>query len=570
MAPKRPADHTRRDFIKTAAGGVSAAAVATLGTQAGEAAVAKWNRVVDVVVVGSGASGLPAAIRARDLGASVIIVEANTDVGGHAMLSGGSVALGGGTSLQKQYGIEDSPDKVYLELTRPDHPMMRYCDRKVVRAFANINVEAFDFLVANGVQFQGIRPNNYLVEGAITPRRQFTRRWSDDLNETINGSGGSGLVRALEKSARTKGVEILLQHRMSSIVREASRSGRVLGITVTNLKNKSTVNIRARKAVIGCTGGSCSNVFIRTIYDPRLTEEIQTGGEAYSLQSGDAEQMGIAIGAALGATSNARNEAYAAVNKAAWIGCRDGYMSWNPKGPYFSRAGAIGISVADYQDAILVNAVGRRFYNELARNYQGRLQESDGAHEQFEYVAAALASAIVDGPQGKERISAPIWAIFDADAVKREKWNPNPPYVDIANGFFFSGDTVTELANRLNKNRYQKIPMAPSALQQTVARYNSFVDSGMDTDFGKPSPKYKIQTPPFYAAWATPCLHDCYSGLRINEKCQVLDVFGNVIPGFYCAGESAGAFTLHGLGRCIGTGYMAGTHAAAERASDKS
>ena len=49
-----------------------------------------------------------ASVEAAEAGASVIIVEANYDVGGHAMLSNGNVALGGGTSAQKQYGIEDS------------------------------------------------------------------------------------------------------------------------------------------------------------------------------------------------------------------------------------------------------------------------------------------------------------------------------------------------------------------------------------------------------------------------------------------------------------------------------
>ena len=63
-------------------------------------------------------------------------------------------------------------------------------------------------------------------------------------------------------------------------------------------------------------------------------------------------------------------------------------------------------------------------------------------------------------------------------------------------------------------------------------------------------------------AWATPVLHDCYSGLRVNEKCQVIDVFGKVIPGFYCAGESAGGFNQHGMGRCATQGYIAGAHAA--------
>ena len=140
--------------------------------------------------------------------------------------------------------------------------------------------------------------------------------------------------------------------------------------------------------------------------------------------------------------------------------------------------------------------------------------------------------------------AGPIWAIFDADAVKREKWDLAPPATDPL--FFFSADTVVELARQLRKNPYQKGEMPGQNLEATVARYNAIVDFGYDPDFEKPNPKYKIQTPPFYAAWATPLVHDTRAGLRINEKCQVLDMQGQVIPGLYCAGESAGGFALHG------------------------
>ena len=68
--------------------------------------------------------------------------------------------------------------------------------------------------------------------------------------------------------------------------------------------------------------------------------------------------------------------------------------------------------------------------------------------------------------------------------------------------------------------------MPSGNLEATVARYNSFVDSGVDADFEKPKPTFKIQTPPFHAAWATPVVHDTYAGLRINMKCQVLDFHG--------------------------------------------
>ena len=74
--------------------------------------------------------------------------------------------------------------------------------------------------------------------------------------------------------------------------------------------------------------------------------------------------------------------------------------------------------------------------------------------------------------------------------------------------------------------------------------------------------KYKIQTPPFYAAWAMPVIHDTRAGLRINAKCQVVDFSGNVIPGLYCGGETAGGFSLHGLARCAVQGRIAGRTAA--------
>ncbi len=152
-----------------------------------------------------------------------------------------------------------------------------------------------------------------------------------------------------------------------------------------------------------------------------------------------------------------------------------------------------------------------------------------------------------------------------ADAVAREKWNPTPPNVDTKTGFFFSANSIAELAN-LIKMKFQRTPMPPDALQDTVTRYNSFVDSGTDTDFGKPKPLYKIATPPFYAAWSTPVVHDTRAGLRINAKCQVMDMNGHVIPGLYSGCESAGGFSQHGEARAACQGYIAGKNATAEKA----
>ena len=85
----------RRNFLQKAAAGFSVAALG--GVSASEASAAKpdrhWDLSADVVVVGSGAAGLPASIAAAEAGASVIVVEQNYDVGGHAVESGGNVTV---------------------------------------------------------------------------------------------------------------------------------------------------------------------------------------------------------------------------------------------------------------------------------------------------------------------------------------------------------------------------------------------------------------------------------------------------------------------------------------------
>src|SRR5262249_9027554 len=135
---------------------------------------------------------------------------------------------------------------------------------------------------------------------------------------------------------------------------------------------------------------------------------------------------------------------------------------------------------------------------------------------EYNYMNAAM--AMNAGSSAPDFSAGPIWAIFDADTVARNGWSVTPPAVD-PDGYWFSAPTVGELAAAI-KNPYQAVAITPATLEATVARYNSFVDSGVDPDFGKVNPPYKIQTPPFYAAWATPQVHDARAGLRINAKCQ--------------------------------------------------
>ena len=226
-----PADVSRRSFLtQGAAAGVGVAVLTGGGTREASAQPTRWDYSADVVVIGAGVAGLPAAIAARDHGASVIVVEENFDIGGRGMLSGGRVQLGGGHALQQKFGIKDSPDQVFADWVRHDHGDSRYNDRDLVRAFADDNVATFQFLIENGVEF--IEKPIKTPDASTVDRIFVTKEWHipSEVIAPRRNRNGSGLVRRLAESARKKGAQILLKHEMTSIVRETGNGRRVLGI----------------------------------------------------------------------------------------------------------------------------------------------------------------------------------------------------------------------------------------------------------------------------------------------------------------------------------------------------
>jgi FAD dependent oxidoreductase len=171
---------SRRDFFKS---GVAAGVGAAVLSGAGEtrAQGIQWNYEADVVVLGSGCMGLHAAIRARDLGASVLVVEANYDVGGMMVHSGGFVSLGGGDAIQARdragadpdglgltaplvppADLEDDPDLLFKDITdwsvidASGVARYRYNDRQQHRAWADNAPLTRQFQLANYVRFARI------------------------------------------------------------------------------------------------------------------------------------------------------------------------------------------------------------------------------------------------------------------------------------------------------------------------------------------------------------------------------------------------------------------------------
>src|SRR5664280_1059450 len=178
---------TRREFFKNTALAGAGIAAGSLIPQADAATKRiKWDREADVVVVGAGAVGFPAAIQAREDGASVILLEAQKDVGGHAICSYGNVPLGGGTSTQKKHNIADSPDILFSDLTdwsvvvSNGFPTYRYNDKEVIRAFADNSALTYEWLVAHGVIFVNKAPDNSgaMETGNSAPREMHAAAMS--------------------------------------------------------------------------------------------------------------------------------------------------------------------------------------------------------------------------------------------------------------------------------------------------------------------------------------------------------------------------------------------------------
>ena len=173
-----------------------------------------------------------------------------------------------------------------------------------------------------------------------------------------------------------------------------------------------------------------------------------------------------------------------------------------------------------------------------------------------------------------------VWVVTDAEGLAALNWpeaamrNPDPLvspalYPDSV----AIADTIPELASKMG--------MPPAGLEETVTRYSGFVDAGVDEDFGREQPMYKIATPPFFAAKANLLRHTQGNGLRINTKAQVLERMDQwdglhavsideeeAIPHLYAAGECTGFLGWrrnHGkLGHCVTFGRIAGQNAAAE------
>ena len=555
---------TRRGFLGAAA--VAGAAAGFMGAgpvasafaadSAASGATIAWDYETDVLVIGSGPAGMSCAANAGRAGASVMVLDMNDKIGGKGILAGGNLGIGGGTRMQIAQGMLENAQIIYedrtVEAFRTDGKTMTVSDveggkhtvgqwRKIsgcadadglARVFADRSLDTWDWLDGLGCPF--IKANVSAYANVYRGSRYYTTTAPRPVNRqgaaTDMQAGGAGLLWPMYDDAVAHGAEFFLNHKMTRIIREGDRWGRVLGVEA--IIGEESLYFRARKAVFLGTGSWKGSAHLKPLFLPWLSLYPHISGEPYVFNDGSGMEAAIEAGASL--TTDRGSD---------WHGWHrhPGTLWHSIKLPY----GMPGTAEPDDTTCMYVDADGNRFMNE-------QIGEDNpawiGGDPPFYF--AQICSQIktdADGPV--------VWIILDETARAAQ----NLVFTvgtTVQADMYASASTIAELAT--------KIGLPAGALDASVTKYNGFVAGGKDLDFGKTELNASIATAPFHAVKWGIQKHNTLGGVTINPKAQVMDWSTQVIPGLYAAGESAGGMDLIGLSKPIVFGRVAGEWAAKE------
>jgi len=341
-----------------------------------------------------------------------------------------------------------------------------------------------------------------------------TYKWLRQLGvKFIKVSAGSGMsvprghyvkpsdvINILSEAAKARGAKIVMGAAGQKLAMD-EKTGRIRGV-IADIKGKM-ISYGARKAVILTSGGFSLNKDLLAKFVPPMARAKAIVGLG---SHGDGLKMAWACGAD--------------IQDMPYIKATFGFA-------LNARSIATDYSTVYYQGAVLVNKEGKRFVN-----------------ESISYKLVGDAALLQADATGFQVYDEPIRAEGLKDPLKRTVGLE-------ARGVIFNAPTLAELA--------QKMGVPAAALEETIRGYNEAVDKGADSQFGRATlvagygKPVKIQTPPFYCFPSTAAILGTYGGILTNNKAQVMDVFKNVIPGLYAAGEIVGG--LHGAAYMTGTAF---------------
>ena len=483
---------TRRRFLKGAAVGALAAAGTRIlsgcdqgGTcdpadnGAGEVVQETFDREVDVVVIGSG-TGLVAALAAAVSGAKVLVLEKSATTGGSTRLSGG-VAWIPNNPVMKAAGIDDSREDAiaYLKKVARDQ-----AEDALIEAFVDRGPEMVEFVAARTTLDWQVAPllGDYHTEW---PGARFSGRSIGPI-EGDAFAQGPVLVDALAGGVTAAGGEILLDAPATRLLARPNGDGiEVVGVEAT-IGGKAA-RVRARKGVVLAAGGFDWD-FERKRHCLRGPTGLTIGHPG---NTGDGLRMAMAVGADL----RNLNECWGGVV----------YRAETEAANAEGRPGNINAMAQRRMPAcITVNRYGERFGNEAS--------PYDPAWMSF--------FRWENWGELKDR-NLPAFFVCDKKA--------RPASVTVG---LEQADTLAGLAAKLG--------IDAAGLEATVAAFNANALEGADPVYHRGESAYElgygptlapIEKAPFYGVEVAPADLGTCGGARVNANAQVLDPFGNVIPG---------------------------------------
>jgi hypothetical protein len=474
----------------------------------------------DIVVIGAGISGLPAAMKAAELGATVQVVEKGPSVGeprsGPASFT---------NKMMRAAGVELDRDEVIGELMA--NAICINAKQDLFALWCDKSGEWMDWQL-DILEAAGFTPTyDGTSETAVTKSGYWTRySWNIQFSPAERFAPTVNYMIPMMEYAVDKGAIFNFNTTAKQLIRQ--NNGQVTGVVVQN-EDGDYVKYNANKGVILASGDIGRSDEMMAKYYPNGLNV--AWNFCNKNNTGDGHKMGMWIGADM--------EDFCS-GGLMWGATTTGKTLWttgNRKNWAYSPA--VGT-----MSMLYVDIAGNRCVNEGLS-------------------IKSLPFAVMSQPEHR------IWAVWDSAWESKVPANYPAGFssintqeqveIDVAEGITLKADTLDELI--------EKMGVSSDNFYATLDRYHEICAEGYDPDFMKgASWLTTIDTPPYYAASIGADMFVTWGGLKINTKLQALDKNGLVIPGLYIVGSTAGGFYgpayplgLGGFesGHCFCTGYLA-------------
>ena len=517
---------TRRGFLKTAALGAGAMTLGGLAFSNAKAAQLprKWEKNVDILVIGYGGAGASAAIEAADAGARVLIIEKMPHGGGNTGVAGGF------------FSIPDSQEKGIQYLA--GQTLGTVSDKELIRTFIAEIMKIPGWIKDLGGEMRSTPPPPGLPT-AFFPALPG----SDAIGNPLRihpGGNGAALFKFLSDQVAKRKVEILYETPAKKLIQDPA-SGEIKGVIATT--KKGDIRIKAGKAIVLACGGYAFNDDMKANFNLPGVPFYPVGTPG---NTGDGIKMVSEIGAQLWH-----------MYPLEWY-----RFAIKPASDQFKLAIPAAFKLT--APFVFVNKEGKRFHNEAW---------------DISHTKETLALLHFDHSKpGYKNI--PFFAVFDESQVKAGALGAtegfmtyaaiHKPYswskdnqAEIDKKWILKADTLSDLA--------QKIGVSAQGLEETVNKYNKFCDAGEDSEFGRVKRTLiPLKTGPYYATELGITIINTMGGPKHNARSQVLDYNDNPISRLYAAGEFGSFFGAlyqggFNIPEALAFGRIAGKNGAAEK-----